>query len=87
MYVCSHPVWDTANAGTVEIQGPHRRPATTPTHGLLGWCRACEHCRFHNESSPSNTDKPQMADKENMWISKQEWEEQGARALEKLGAR
>ena len=29
----------------------------------------------------------QMADKENMWISKQEWEEQGARALEKLGAR
>ena len=31
--------------------------------------------------------KVQMADKENMWISKQEWEEQGARALEKLGAR
>jgi actin-related protein 2 len=29
----------------------------------------------------------QMADKENMWISKQEWEEQGARALDKLGAR
>ncbi|RYO72678.1 Actin-related protein 2 [Alternaria arborescens] len=28
-----------------------------------------------------------MADKENMWISKAEWEEQGARALEKLGAR
>jgi actin-related protein 2 len=29
----------------------------------------------------------QMADKEDMWISKQEWEEQGSRALEKLGAR
>jgi actin-related protein 2 len=29
----------------------------------------------------------QMADKEDMWISKQEWEEQGTRALEKLGAR
>lgn len=29
----------------------------------------------------------QMADKENMWISKQEWQEQGPRALEKLGAR
>jgi actin-related protein 2 len=28
-----------------------------------------------------------MADKEDMWISKAEWEEQGARALEKLGAR
>ncbi|KAL2353540.1 actin family [Cryomyces antarcticus] len=28
-----------------------------------------------------------MADKENMWISKREWEEQGSRALEKLGAR
>jgi len=28
-----------------------------------------------------------MADKESMWISKAEWEEQGARALEKLGAR
>lgn len=28
-----------------------------------------------------------MADKENMWISKQEWQEQGTRALEKLGPR
>lgn len=28
-----------------------------------------------------------MADKENMWISKQEWQEQGPRALEKLGPR
>ncbi|KAH0095915.1 Actin/actin-like protein, partial [Aureobasidium melanogenum] len=28
-----------------------------------------------------------MADKESMWISKQEWQEQGARALDKLGAR
>lgn len=28
-----------------------------------------------------------MADKENMWISKQEWEEQGPRILEKLGPR
>ena len=33
------------------------------------------------------TAAPQMADKENMWITKQEWEEQGARALEKLGKR
>lgn len=28
-----------------------------------------------------------MADKENMWITKAEWDEQGARVLEKLGAR
>ena len=28
-----------------------------------------------------------MADKENMWVSKQEWEEQGAKSLEKLGTR
>jgi len=28
-----------------------------------------------------------MADKPDMWISKQEWEEQGAKALDKLGAR
>ncbi|KAJ4392748.1 Arp2/3 complex subunit, actin nucleation center [Neurospora sp. IMI 360204] len=28
-----------------------------------------------------------MADKESMWITKQEWEEQGARVLEKLGPR
>jgi actin-related protein 2 len=28
----------------------------------------------------------QMADKESMWISKAEWEEQGSKALEKLGA-
>lgn len=28
-----------------------------------------------------------MADKENMWITKAEWEEQGARVLEKLGPR
>jgi actin-related protein 2 len=34
---------------------------------------------------PTNVTK--MADKEDMWISKQEWEEQGSRALEKLGAR
>lgn len=30
---------------------------------------------------------PQIADKEDMWVTKQEWEEQGARALEKLGPR
>ena len=28
-----------------------------------------------------------MADKENMWITKQEWEEQGPKVLEKLGPR
>lgn len=27
----------------------------------------------------------QIADKEDMWVSKQEWEEQGVRALAKLG--
>jgi actin-related protein 2 len=26
-----------------------------------------------------------IADKEDMWVSKQEWEEQGVRALAKLG--
>ena len=29
----------------------------------------------------------QMADKDNMWVSKQEWQEQGPRVLEKLGPR
>lgn len=28
-----------------------------------------------------------MADKENMWITKQEWEEQGPQVLTKLGPR
>lgn len=28
-----------------------------------------------------------IADKEDMWVTKAEWEEQGARALEKLGPR
>ncbi|RMZ75532.1 hypothetical protein DV738_g5434, partial [Chaetothyriales sp. CBS 135597] len=28
-----------------------------------------------------------MADKDNLWISKEEWQEQGVRALDKLGAR
>jgi hypothetical protein len=79
---------NTANASAAEIQGPYRRPATTPTHGFLGWCCACKYRKssdyfFRTE----NTDREQMADKENMWISKQEWEEQGTRALEKLGAR
>jgi hypothetical protein len=27
----------------------------------------------------------QIADKEDMWVTKQEWEEQGVRALAKLG--
>ena len=35
----------------------------------------------------SAADIPQMADKENMWITKQEWQEQGPRILEKLGPR
>ena len=29
----------------------------------------------------------QIADKDDMWVSKQEWQEQGARALAKLGPR
>lgn len=29
----------------------------------------------------------QMADKHDMWVSKAEWEEQGERAMEKLGPR
>jgi actin-related protein 2 len=28
-----------------------------------------------------------MADKESMWVTKAEWEEQGPRVLEKLGPR
>lgn len=28
-----------------------------------------------------------IADKEDMWVTKAEWEEQGSRALEKLGPR
>lgn len=36
----------------------------------------------------TNTSIPlQIADKEDMWVTKQEWQEQGARALEKLGPR
>ena len=42
---------------------------------------------FAHGIMPTTTDRIQMADKDNMWISKQEWQEQGARALEKLGAR
>lgn len=33
------------------------------------------------------TPQKQIADKEDMWVSKQEWQEQGARALAKLGPR
>lgn len=29
----------------------------------------------------------QMADKDDMWISRQEWQEEGPRVLEKLGKR
>lgn len=72
-----------------EIQGPHRRPPSTKTHGLPGWC------------CPRQPGKPisprfilynmlirlQIADKDDMWVSKQEWQEQGARALAKLGPR
>ena len=44
---------------------------------------------FHTFQSAVMADKEssQMADKENMWITKQEWEEQGPRVLEKLGPR
>ena len=78
---------NAANVEATEIQGSHRRPATASTHGFLGRCCTREHCRFHVDSLVTDADEAQMADKENMWISKQEWEEQGARALEKLGAR
>jgi actin-related protein 2 len=38
--------------------------------------------------SCGRADERQMADKHNMWVTKQEWDELGpARALEKLGAR
>ena len=32
---------DNANM-LVEIQGPHRRPPTSETHGVPGWCCACQ---------------------------------------------
>lgn len=35
----------------------------------------------------ANTSFLQIADKDDMWVSKQEWQEQGARALDKLGPR
>jgi len=41
----------------------------------------------NNSTLNSLTNDSQMADRHDMWISKQEWEEQGARALEKLGSR
>ena len=34
-----------------------------------------------------HTDKNQMANQPQMWVSKEEWYEQGPRALEKLGGR
>jgi actin-related protein 2 len=44
--------------------------------------------RFGSLVPAANTLTPvQLADKENMWISKQEWQEQGARILSKLGPR
>jgi actin-related protein 2 len=30
---------------TPEIQGPHRGPSPTTTHGLPWWCCACKHCK------------------------------------------
>jgi actin-related protein len=35
----------------------------------------------------SNLSNDQIADKEDMWVSKQEWQEQGPRVLSKLGPR
>lgn len=74
-----------------EIQGTHRGSPTTKTHGLLGWCCARQPGKsstfpFHLLSHKTNI-KCQIADKDDMWVSKQEWEEQGARALAKLGPR
>lgn len=43
--------------------------------------------KLFNHGLWSSLKGSQMADKENMWISKQEWEEQGPRILEKLGPR
>ena len=75
-----------------EIQGQDRRPTAAETYGFLGWSGAGQHCTL-NPLLPLFSLWTlthcylQMADKDNMWISKQEWQEQGSRALEKLGPR
>ncbi|KAJ5985925.1 hypothetical protein N7522_013121 [Penicillium canescens] len=55
----------------LEIQGPNRRPPRR------------RHMVFLGGAVLANL----IADKEDMWVSKQEWQEQGARALDKLGPR
>lgn len=44
-------------------------------------------CHFFYISLSDAADHIQMADKDDMWISKQEWQEQGPRILSKLGPR
>lgn len=76
------------NVLMAEIQGQNRRPSKEKAHGVPWWCRSRKHRKFTRlHDKPPQTNLPQMADKESMWISKAEWEEQGARSLEKLGAR
>jgi len=73
-----------------EIQSTDRRPATAEAYGVFGWCGFGKYCKslvqVRRDTDVANTSL-QMADKENMWISKAEWEEQGPRAIEKLGSR
>ena len=76
-----------ANA-LLEIQGQNRRSPTTEAHGLPWWSSSREHCKcIDTDHEIAWTDKFQMANQPQMWVSKEEWDEQGPRALEKLGPR
>lgn len=72
-----------------EIQGSYRRPTPTETHGLPRRCCSRQPGKFiyYIRSIAVTYSLKQIADKEDMWVTKQEWEEQGARALAKLGPR
>lgn len=76
---------------TPEIQSPDRGSAKEKTYGFPRWSGIGEYRKPLLPSATickrSKLTQDQMADKENMWITKAEWQEQGPRVLEKLGPR
>ena len=82
---------DTLQKFKVRIEDPPRRRHMVFLGGAVLAnivCFASQlHCFQGCMTFDADISRWQMADKENMWISKQEWEEQGPRALEMLGPR
>lgn len=71
----------------VRIEDPPRRKHMVFLGGAVLANIVSQSRKIPAHSLFSAADTLQMADKEDMWISKQEWEEQGLRILEKLGPR